>query len=467
MKIAILSNFTTGVLEGMLKNEHRVWSPAGFAAWMETALLPPDDLKVFAPDLIYLLLDRHFEGARPWTAEELSQARKSLSSVFPKVPVVVPDIAAIASDFGNAFYDSRMWRLGKMPFSAKGLKELGKLFGVKKVLALDLDNTLWKGVIGEDGAAGVVPDAVFQKEIKDCKKRGAVLVALSKNNREDVEPIWKDRRMILRKEDFTAFGINWEDKAVNLAGIAEDINLGTDSFVFIDDDPAERSQMRAMRPEVCVAEFPPALGVYFPRREPTAEDVLKTAQYQAEAARKNSAAGLSIDEYLKNLEIVTEIHPVRDEEIPRVAQLSQKTNQFNVRTNRLSEEDVRAFIEDSGNLIVTAHCRDRFGDLGLIAFVRVQGGEILDWVMSCRAMNRRIEFDVEREVERLLIARGITRMKATWSRTARNAPVEGLFESFGFSIVSESEDFKSYVRELETAESAADGKSPLRGRRGF
>ena len=449
MKIAILSNFTTSVLEVMLKNEHRIWSPIGFAAWMETALLPPDDMKVFAPDLIYILLDCHFNDARPWSAEELSQAKNSLSAVFPKVPVVIPNIAAIASDFGKMFYDSMMWRLGKMPFSSKGLKELKKLFVLKKVLAIDLDNTLWKGVIGEDGAAGVVPNVAFQKEIKNCKEHGAVLVTLSKNNPEDVEPIWNDSRMILRKDDFVAHGINWDDKAVNLAKIAADINLGTDSFVFIDDNPVERSQMRTMCPEVCVAEFPPTLDTYFPQHEITTEDAQKTAQYQTEAARKNFAIGLSIDEYLKGLEIITVIHPIHDDEIPRVAQLSQKTNQFNVCTNRLSEDDIRGFVSNTDNLIVTAHTRDRFGDLGLIAFVRVSGDKILDWVMSCRAMNRRIEFDIERELERLLIKRGIKRVTATWKHTDKNVPVKNLFESFGFSVDNETDGCKTYFKKFK------------------
>lgn len=455
MKIAILSNVTVEVLAGMLKKEHSVWLAPGFGAWMETALNPPEDLRTFQPEAVYILLDRHFKDSRAWKSSDISAARASLSVAFPKIPVVVPDIASIASDIGEAFYEPKMWKLGSMPFSMKGLRELKKLFGIKKVLALDLDNTLWMGVIGEDGASGIEPCVEFQKEIKACKERGAVLAALSKNNPEDVEPVWSDTRMILKKDDFVAFGVNWEDKASSLAKIAADLNLGTDSFVFVDDNPAERAQMRAMRPEVCVSEFPPRLDVYFPVREMTAEDAQKTAQYQAEAARKDFAVGLSPEEYLNGLEIWTEIHPVREEEIPRVAQLSQKTNQFNVCTNRYSIEEIMHFAKSPDHLLVTLHAGDKFGDQGLVAFVLVEAAKtdkgnarILDWVMSCRVMNRKIEFTVQHEVECILRRRGVKHLAAIWRRTLKNTPVKNLFEQFGFTLVDSTEEVKGYERFL-------------------
>lgn len=455
MKIAILSNVTVEVLAGMLKKEHQVWLAPGFGAWMETSLNVPTDLKEFGPEAIYILLDRHFENARTWTEADVAAAMASLRTAFPKTPIIVPDIAAVAADFDGDFYDDRMWKLGSMPFSMKGLREIRKIFGIKKVLALDLDNTLWSGVIGEDGASGVVPNIELQKHIKTCKDRGGVLAILSKNNPEDVEPIWDDPRMILKKEDFVSFGINWEDKAANIVKIASELNLGTDSFVFVDDNPAERAQMRAMRPEVCVAEFPPKLDVYFPVREMTAEDLQKTAQYQAETARKNFAVGLSAEEYLKGLEIWTDIHPIQDEEIPRVAQLSQKTNQFNVCTNRYSEDEIRNFAHSEGHLLVTLHAGDKFGDQGLVAFVLVElsgsgtrCARILDWVMSCRVMNRRIEFTVQAEVERLLRGHAVGELSAAWYRTQKNAPVKELFERFGFDLVASNDDERSYVKTL-------------------
>lgn len=439
MRIALLSNVTVELLAGMLKKEHQVWVPIGFGAWVQTAINPPEDLKEFGPESIYLLLDGKF-GA--YDDGMKAQAISSLSLAFPKASVIVPNIAALAEDFGDKFYDERMWKLGSMPWSLQGLKILKGIFGIKKVLALDFDNTLWDGVIGEDGAEGIKPKVAFQKQIKALKDRGVLLTALSKNNPEDVSL----NGMPLERADFVGWGVNWDDKAVNLVKIAKDLNLGVDSFVFVDDNPVERAQMRALCPSVTVAEFPPNLDVYFPKRELTAEDLQKTAQYQAEAARKNLAEGLSVDEYLKELKIWTDIHPIAETEVPRVAQLSQKTNQFNVCTNRYTEDDIRRFAADPNRMIVTLHAGDKFGDQGLVAFVHVQGGEIVDWVMSCRAMNRRIEFAVQAKVEELLRGRGIVRLTARWRKTAKNAPVKDLFERFGFTLIHSTEEEKQYER---------------------
>ncbi len=441
----------------MLKKEHSVWLASGFGAWMETALNVPAELESFAPEAIYILLDDHFARARAWTQAEVASATASLRRAFPRVPVVVPDIAKMAADFGEDFYSEKMWRLSSMPFSLAGLRELQKLFTLKKVLCLDLDNTLWAGVIGEDGVDGIVPNAEFQARVKALQARGVVLAALSRNHPEDVEGVWQDARMLLKREDFVALAIDWRDKAENIARVAAELNLGLESFVFVDDNPAERMQMRARRPEVCTAAFPPALDVYFPERPLTAEDAARTLQYQAEAERRQAAAaGLSAEEYLQGLQLRTEIHPVRDDEIPRVAQLSQKTNQFNVCTNRYSEDDVRRFAGGPSHVLMTMHAADRFGDQGLVAFVLVSlnaetapaSARILDWVMSCRAMNRRLEFKLQQALEDHLRSLKVERLFAAWRATAKNAPVESLFDAFGFTLVAATVNERSYVKNI-------------------
>lgn len=442
MRLALLSNVTIELLAGMLKKEHSVWLPPGFGAWMETALNPPQELIDFKPEAIYILLDSHFTEVRG----DVAIAEQALEARFPESAVCVLDVSRFAADWNAAFYDEKMWKLGKMPWSLKGLKELKKIFSLKKVLALDLDNTLWDGVAGEDGENGVKIKTEFLAEVEALKKRGIVLTVLSKNNYDDVK--W-----FFDKDDpFVAKGINWEPKGENLTRQAKELNLGSDSFVFVDDNPAERAEMRALHPEVLVADFPPQLSAYFPKRELTAEDLKKTEQYQVEAKRKEFAAGLSVEEYLKGLEIRTDIHPITEEEIPRVAQLSQKTNQFNVCTNRYSEDEIRAFAADENRLLVTLHAGDRFGDQGLVAFVlaEIKGEEasIVDWVMSCRVMNRRIEFTVEQEVERILAARGVKSLRAEWKQTLKNVPVKDLFEKFGFNKIHEEEGVKKYERVL-------------------
>ena len=271
MKIALLSNVTVEVLAGILREEHSVWTPPGFGAWAEAALDPPAEFAAFAPDLVAILLDAG-HAPRP-DAALVESARAALSETFPSVPVIVPDLSAILSDLGDAAYDERMWTLAKMPWSIEGLAEIKKLLvPPKKVLALDLDNTLWKGVVSEDGVDGIVPDAALQREALALKSRGVLLVALSKNDAEDVAPVWDDPRMTLKAGDFSAMRIDWREKSANLADVARELNVGTDSFVFVDDSAGNRAEMRAGLPEVAVAPFPPDLSVFFPPRPATDED---------------------------------------------------------------------------------------------------------------------------------------------------------------------------------------------------
>ena len=464
MRIALLSNVTVDVLAGMLKKEHSVWMPTGFGAWMETALSPPPEMREFKPEAVFMLMD---SSHATFDCNACKAAKNALETAFPLTTVIVPDLDDLADEVG-AFYDERMWKLGSMPWSLKGLRaiknEVNRLLRAmngerKKVLALDFDNTLWRGVIGEDGVDGVRPFVEFQKGLKALRERGVILVALTRNNVADVESVWDDERMVLRRSDFAALRVDWNDKATNLVDVAKTLNLGTDSFVFVDDNPAEREQMRAMRPEVVVPDFPvEEVGLsrflrritrlYFPELRLTAEDKAKTAQYQAETARREFAIGLSVDDYLKGLKLWADIHPVADSEIPRVAQLSQKTNQFNVLTNRYTVDEIRQFAHDGNRLIVSVHAGDKFGDQGLVAFVQavVSGDEatIVDWVMSCRTMNRRLEFAVEDRVEGVLVARGVNTLHAKWCRTQKNSPVSHLFDALGFSVLEATEDVRIY-----------------------
>ena len=200
---------------------------------------------------------------------------------------------------------------------------------------------------------------------------------------------------------------------------------------------------------MCVPPFPPRLDDLFPQLGAvTAEDAARVAGYRAEAERRRFAAGRSLDDYLESLKIHTDIHLMRPDEAARVAQLSQRANQFNVLTNRHSEAEARAFADEAGAFTAVMSAGDRFGELGLVAFVRVRGGEIVDWVMSCRAMNRRLEFALEEFVEAEARRRGVARLAASWRRTARNEPVRELFDRFGFRLVSETEEKRRYERIL-------------------
>ena len=467
MRLAILSNVTVELLAGMLKKEHSLWIPSGFGAWIQTALAPSEDLREFNPEFIFLLLDRSHSEVDD---SQECRAQDALRAAFPQAAVIEIDLDDLADEVGQTrFYDEKMWTLASMPWSLVGLHAIGGEInrlvamartGRKKVLALDFDNTLWSGVIGEDGVTGIVPYVEFQREIKRLQETGVLLVALTKNNVEDVEPVWSDSRMVLKKDDFVSLRIDWGEKSANVRQVAQELNLGTDSFVFVDDNPAERAQMAALCPEVVVPDFPEDVTslptfmrrigrIYFPVINLTEEDRQKTAQYQAETARRTFAAGLSVEDYLKGLELWAVIHEIFEAEIPRVAQLSQKTNQFNVCTNRYAIDDIRRFVEDHAYRLITVHAGDRFGDQGLVAFVLVNvdgsEAEVVDWVMSCRTMNRTLEYAVENEVEQILVRDGIRSLHATYRPTQKNAPVANLFVRFGFTEVLHAATETSYV----------------------
>ncbi len=519
MRVAVLSNFTVDFITGLLKKKHQFWSPPGFNQWVQECFEPSASLIEFDPECIFVILDGRMEWSCGGGIDLMCSAVDSLLSRFPNVLVLLSDVDVphvqirsllgessergyeiawwsyltrtikknrnvvmfglkqLIEDIGrNCFYDARLRYAGGFPYSMAGCnavaEQLDKVLLAyrgcrKKCIALDMDNTLWKGVIGEEGISGIklapdkdgVPFTDFQKRLKELKQLGVLLICLSKNNAEDVSPIWSDGRMILKKEDFVAFAVNWDAKPANLRKIAKMLNLGLDSFVFIDDNPAEREQMRHECPEVVVPDFPydsaelesfavKVAREYFLTVQSTDEDARKTEQYIEEAERNElkSSCG-TVSDYLKKLCLKVRVSVPDEIEYERVAQLSQKTNQFNVTTNRYTVADIRRFAEDIGYKLLAARSSDRFGDNGLIGFVLVKldgaSAEILDFVMSCRVMNRTIEMAIESVLEEALINAGVRNLCATYKKTHKNAPVEKLFDNLSFRRVAISEDGKT------------------------
>ena len=324
----------------------------------------------------------------------------------------------------------------------------------KKVVAVDLDGTLWDGVVGEDGPDAIRPRTAFLAELKALRERGVLLTILSKNNPDDVRPAFAAGRLApLDENDFLFPQVNWEPKADNLRRLAQTLNLGLDAFVFVDDNPAERLEMRARLPEVTVAAFPPTLAAYFPKGVVTAEDRRKTEEYREEAERRRFLAARET-EAATPLDVWTElgcwldVHAMRPDEMPRVAQLSQRANQFSVCTNRYTAESLAAVAKDARSRVYAIQAGDRFGDQGLVAFVIVCADEVLDFTMSCRVAGRGLEARAWSEVTRDLRAQGVREVRATWRRTTKNAPVEDLFERLGFSCVAQTADEKRFVTSL-------------------
>jgi len=336
-------------------------------------------------------------------------------------------------------------------------------FSPKKAVAVDLDGTLWRGVVGEDGPEGIRPDFRLLKTLKSLKDRGVLLVALSKNNEEDAfaglaqleasgdgaaEGGKVDR---LTKGDFVTWRINWNEKSDNLRAVAEELNLGTEAFVFVDDNPAERLKMRASLPDVAVASFPPNLAAYFPERTLTEEDRRKTEEYRAEAKRRSHLAGQENLDVWKALGCRMAVHEMTEGEVARVAQLSQKANQFDVCTNRYSDADIRRLAKEGA--VFACHVGDDFGDQGLVAFVVLRSDasermSVVDWVMSCRVAGRGVEERFAAEVESVLKGRGVRELAAVWRDSGKNAPVRDLFDRLGFERLGESGFERRYRKRL-------------------
>ena len=518
MRIALLSNVTTDLLSDMLKSIVDVYLSPGFNTWQQDILNSASGLYTFKPEAVVLLL---YAGAYSDTwgergkgccvIEEWTGMIRTLAENLPGVPVFVSsiDISNVYCHFGaevrlegffenyfneqlqqlhatgcnvyvlpvkdavtelgrKNFYSSKMWYVGSMPYSMKGLAAIAGLIArytcvikgaKKKCIAVDLDNTLWGGVIGEDGVSGIQlsnnkEGARFkdtQRVLKKMKEQGVMLAILSKNNPEDVEPVFSHPDMVLQHEDFVAEVINWEPKIVNIRQLAADLNIGLDSFVFLDDNPVEREQMKAECPEVAVIDFPKdtsqlpgvvakAYEEYFLTLEVTSEDTKKTAMYRSETKRKAEMHNaVSMEDFLKRLKMTMAIHLMRAEEEKRVVQLINKTNQFNVTTKRYSQEEVHALAMGKGSDILTVHMADKYGDQGLVAVLIIKYAgmvaEIDTFLMSCRVMGRKVEFEMMAQVKNLLQAKGIQTVRATYIKTEKNAPVENLYDKLGFTVL--------------------------------
>lgn len=301
----------------------------------------------------------------------------------------------------------------------------------KKVLVLDCDNTIWGGVIGEDGLGGVVlgQDGLgkafrdFQSEVVKKSEKGTLICLVSKNNEEDVWSMFDEHsEMILRRKHVIASRINWNDKSTNLMQLAKELNVGLESFAFWDDNPFERDQVKRRLPEVSTIEPPEAVELWplylrelsiFSNFYVTEEDMHKQAQYRSalEFQRQKSELG-NTEEYLKIINLSASLIPIDEQNITRAEQISLKTNQFNLRSIRHTAGDIREFISKEGNFGYLVKLNDVFGDHGLVALFLVRTKEGLAFVesfnISCRVFGRKLEHWISYQIERLCNNRGIS-----------------------------------------------------------
>src|SRR6266545_2666906 len=375
---------------------------------------------------------------------------------------------------GKAGYNSKLWYLSKTPFSNALLKEAvseiksalaGLLGRSRKILILDLDDTLWGGIVGDDGWQNLSlggHDAIgeafvdFQKELKALSRRGVLLAIVSKNDEAiALEAIDKHPEMLLRREDFVAWRINWNDKAANLAELVRDVNVGLDSAVYIDDNPSERARIRETLPEVLVPDWPEDKTQYvtalrtlncFNPLSISEEDRSRTSSYVAERERQQSVREVgSLDDWLQTLGLVVEVEQLSPINLPRASQLLNKTNQLNLQTRRMSEEEFAAWSQEPGCKVWTFRVSDRFGDYGLtgLASVNVTGNDafVTDFLLSCRVFGKKVERAMFATLVNEARAMGATSLTATYRPTAKNNPCLQFLERNGFHRGADSKVF--------------------------
>jgi FkbH-like protein len=378
--------------------------------------------------------------------------------------------------------DERAWFETKQPGSPAFLADLAREVvhlvstlrrAPKKVLVLDLDHTLWGGVVADDGLEGIeVGDTsprgeafkAFQKYIASLKARGILLAVASKNDHAKAAEVFeKHPEMVLRLDDFVSFKANWEPKSDNIRHMAAELNLGLDSFVFVDDNPAEIEIVRQFAPEVATIELGPDPSEYvtqlqdcrlFEPRNITSEDVERTQQYQSEAQRQALSATITdMDAYLESLAMEGEIGGFAPVDIPRLAQLINKSNQFNLTTRRRTEADLHALAQDPDYSCFFLRLKDRFGDHGLISVVIAKKtGTVLDidtWLMSCRVLKRQVEDEVLNELVRVAQSRGCTKLEGVYLPTAKNEMVRDFYTRMGLTLTHEDANGRKFELVLD------------------
>lgn len=342
----------------------------------------------------------------------------------------------------------------------------------KKCLVLDLDNTLWSGVLGEDGISGVRMSGdypgnafhYFQSGLKALAKSGVILTVCSKNNETDVKELWeKNPFLVLTPDLISAYRVNWNNKADNIREIAKELNIGLDSMVFVDDNPTERELVRQELPMVAVPEFPKKpydlmnfyarlVDEYFRTYHLTAEDLNKTEQYKANARRSAEQSHFTnLDEFIKSLDIRIDVIAANEFNIERIAQMTQKTNQFNLTTKRYTVSDINAFLQE-GAQIWCISVADKFGDNGITGeiIVKTDGclAEIDTFLLSCRILGKKIEQAFINAVLNKLKEQGVRQIKATFIPTAKNSQVADFYDKIGFALVSEQNGRRDYLFDL-------------------
>jgi FkbH-like protein len=372
----------------------------------------------------------------------------------------------------SALLTDSFWYIGRIRFSNLMFRSLAQQLHLaadafanrsRKVLILDLDNTLWGGIVGETGPNGIAlsEDGVgrcyrdFQRAVKALQRTGVLLAISSKNNPGDLDEVFRtNSMMVLRREDFVCIRANWQPKPENILSIAETLNLGVDSFVFLDDNPVEREMVRTALPDVAVPDFPANIEnlptwflrevapAWFGKYTITNEDLAKTSQYRVKEQREQLSRSLDLGAFLESLQIECAIHVDAVSQINRIAQMTQKTNQFNLTTRRYEVPQIQRFLDSPDHAVLLLEYKDRFGSEGSVglAILDFLESRIDTFLMSCRVIGRGVEDLILAKACDLFRERGKNHVTAEYIPTRKNQQVASFFDSHGFALLSENAD---------------------------
>ncbi|HVU88703.1 MAG TPA: HAD-IIIC family phosphatase [Pirellulales bacterium] len=400
--------------------------------------------------------------------ESMLRSLRQLGQLSPRVVVVDWDWLT-RGDGTSPCRDTRLWYLARMRLNVVGLASVAESVALhvaairkppRKVVVFDLDDTIWGGVVGEVGLAGLAlgEDGIgrafqdVQRELLKLSDTGILLAACSKNNPEDAWSAFDQHPgMVLQRKHLVASRVNWQDKATNLRELAKELNLGIDSFVFLDDNPVERELIRQMLPEVLVPELPedPALRPDFVRSAPwfhrlrvTSEDRQRGESYRVQKLGTDlRASSATFEGFLASLAQEVTIEPVNQASVGRAVQLCQRTNQFNLTTPRYTLADLEQFLRNPAVELHTLSVRDRFGDHGItgLAIVRYTeaGAEIDTLLLSCRVLGRRVEDTLLSFLASRARDRGASQFVGKYIATPKNGQVSTFFTDRGFATTGD------------------------------
>lgn len=484
-RLAFLSNFTVQGLPEVMQVRgafYNIWPATYLAPYNQCAqeiLNPESNLYRFTPDLVYLFIDaKTLPDLKSLTGliDQLLLRTKARIIVFnPEAAqlyannrqIVVFDFPAWLKTTGHdADWYTKYAELGDLRLAPNAFIDLAEMLlgyavavsgATRKCVVVDLDNTLWSGVLGEDGLSKIVINRPLQEYLLDLFNRGVILAINSHNNLDEaLQAIEVHPDMLLRKKHFAAWRINWGDKVSNMLALAKELNLGVDSFVFIDDDLFQQNLIRETLPEVSVisAQNQQALidlvrhYVGFSVLELTEEDIRRGQMYTEERGRRELQANLkTLDEFLKELNLEVEIQPVGEATLPRAAQLTQKTNQFNLTTRRYTEEQLKDFLANGG-LAWVVQATDRFGDYGIIGLAMVKPQEtkwhVDNFLLSCRILGRGVEKYLVNHLISETKNNGVKMISAEYRPTSKNTQTENFWESAAFRLIEKTDQYRFY-----------------------